>query len=123
MLQISFMRAYLNQHISRGWVSINERNHTTTDIHLLERGAESRMLVVERINVDPSAELQTQLDGFFYRLRQLIQLAEVGILALPCGGDVSMPHDFVVFCHQRRVEIKLIRPTDNGAWFGELPEF
>ena len=107
MLQINVIRGFLNRLRDRGWKSINLRGYTNLDTQVLKRGDKS-IVVIESITLDPSVDVNPQVEEFFRNLIELIEHGTAKEIFLPGGGDIAIPATFKDWCDKNDVKINIM---------------
>lgn len=101
------MRSFINRLKDRGWKNENLRGLTNNDLQLLCRGNE-HIVFVENINVDPTEDLNPQIDSLFQSLIEIIKKSRSKEIFLPGRGNILIPIFFQDFCLEKGINIRLI---------------
>ena len=107
MLQINIIRGLLNRLRDRGFKNINLRGYTDNDIQILKRGDKS-MVAVESFSLDPSVDINPQVEAFFRNLIDIIEHGTAKEIFLPGDGDISIPAFFTDWCDKNDVKVNIV---------------
>jgi len=107
MLQINIIRGLLNRLRDRGFKNINLRGYTDNDIQILKRGDKS-MVAVESIFLDPSVDINPQVEAFFRNLIDIIEHGTAKEIFLPGDGAISIPSFFKDWCDKNDIKINIL---------------
>lgn len=107
MLQVNYIKSFINALKSRGWVIQKIRGYGDLSISILER-INKKLLIVESINVDMIGSKQPQVEAFFLRLIDILKNCKANEIIFQGGGEIEIPYFFISFCKEHDIEIKIL---------------